>query len=141
MTLMNAIAISASGLTAQRRRLEVHVSNMVNAENAQAPGVEPFRPKDVLFRTAPPQTSFGAEFETAAQGVEIAQVVTRNVDPDKRYQPGHKYADKDGYVLYPHVETSEEMGDVLMAARSYEANLQAVTAAKEMEQRTIEILK
>ena len=141
MTLMTAIAVSASGLTAQRRRLEVHVSNMANANTTKPAGMEPFRRKDVLFSAAPPQTSFGAEFDTAVQGVEISKVVTDSSEPIPRLEPGHEHADKNGIVLYPNVNPMEEMLNVLSAARSYEANLQAVTAAKEMAQKTLEILK
>ena len=75
------------------------------------------------------------------QGVEISQVVTDRSDPVKRYEPGHPHADKDGYVLYPNVNAMEEMVNVLSATRSYEANLQAVNAAKEMQQKTLEILR
>jgi flagellar basal-body rod protein FlgC len=141
MSLMTAIAVSASGLTAQRRRLEVLVSNMVNANTTQPVGMEPFRRKDVLFTASPPQSSFGAELEDAVQGVEISRVVTDSSDPIKRYEPGHPHADKDGFVTYPNINAMEEMVNVLSATRSYEANLQAVNAAKEMAQKTLEILR
>ena len=141
MTLMTAIDVSASGLTAQRRRLEVHVSNLVNANTSTPAGMEPFRRKDVIFSATPPQTSFGAEFGDAVQGVEISKVVTDNSDPMPRYEPSNPNANKDGYVTYPDIDPMKETTDILLAARSYEANLQAVTAAKEMAQKTLEILK
>jgi flagellar basal-body rod protein FlgC len=141
MTLMTAIAVSASGLTAQRRRLEVLVSNLVNANTTRPAGVEPFRRKDVIFSAISPQTSFGSEFNNAVQGVEISNVVTDGRELDIRYEPGHKHADKDGKVTYPNINAMEEMVNVMSATRSYEANLQAVTAAKEMAQKTLEILR
>jgi flagellar basal-body rod protein FlgC len=141
MSLMTAIEVGASGLAAQRRRFEVHVSNLVNADATQPAGIEPYRRKDVLFSTTAPETSFGAAYDEAIQGVEISAVVTDNRDPVKRYEPGHKHADKDGYVNYPNIDAMEEMADVLSATRSYEANLQAVNMAKEMQQKTLEILK
>jgi flagellar basal-body rod protein FlgC len=141
MTLMTAIAVSASGLTAQRRRLEVLVSNMVNANTTMPAGMEPFRRKDVIFSATPPQTSFGAEFDSAVQGVEISNIVTSGRDLDMRHEPGHKHADKDGNVFYPNINAMEEMVNVMAAARSYEANLQAVNSAKEMAQKTLEILR
>jgi flagellar basal-body rod protein FlgC len=67
--------------------------------------------------------------------------VTDRNDPVKRYEPNHPHADKDGYVSYPNVNVMEEMVNVLSATRSYEANLQVVNAAKEMEQKTLEILR
>jgi flagellar basal-body rod protein FlgC len=141
MSLMTAIAVSATGLTAQRRRLEVLVSNLVNANTTQPADMEPYRRKDVIFSATPPQTSFGAEFDDAIQGVEISSVVTDPSAPRKHYEPGHPHADKDGYVSLPNVNPMEEMVNVLSATRSYEANLQAVNAAKEMTQRTLEILR
>ncbi len=141
MSLMTAIEVGASGLTAQRRRLEVLVSNLVNANTTQPAGTEPYRRKDVLFTAANPELSFGATFDDAVQGVEISKVVTDGRDPIKRYEPNHPHADKDGYVLYPNVNPMEEMVNVLSATRSYEANLQAVNMAREMEQKTLEILR
>jgi flagellar basal-body rod protein FlgC len=141
MSLFTAIEVGASGLAAQRKRLEVHVSNLANVNTTQPAGTEPFRAKNVLFTAANPSASFGAAFDDAVQGVEISGVVEDTSPPDKRYEPNHKYADKDGYVLYPNVNPMSEMGNVLSATRSYEANLQAVNMAKEMLQKTLEILR
>jgi flagellar basal-body rod protein FlgC len=141
---MTAIEVSASGLTAQRRRLEVLVSNLVNASTTAPAGQEPYRRKDVLFNAAPPETTFSNALDDAFQsvrGVEITDVVTDKADPVKRYEPGHPHADKDGYVLYPNVNPMEEMANLLSATRSYEANLQAVNAAKEMAQKSLEIIR
>ena len=141
MSLMTAISVGASGLTAQRKRLEVLVSNLVNANTTQPAGKEPFRRKDVVFSASSPQLTFGGAFDDAAQGVEISSVVTDRSEPVKRYEPGHPNADKDGYVSYPNVNPMEEMVNILSATRSYEANLQAVNMAKDMEQKTLDILK
>ncbi len=141
MSLMTAIEVAGSGLTAQRKRLEVLVSNLVNANTTQPPGTEPYRRKDVLFNSVEPARSFGSLLDEASKGVEIAAVVTDQSEPVKRYEPGHPHADQDGYVLYPNINVMEEMVNVLSATRSYEANLQAVNAAKEMQQKTLEILR
>ena len=141
MSLMTAIDVSASGLTAQRKRMEVLVSNLVNANTTQPADKEPFRRKDVIFTATSPPLSFGDAFEDAVQGVEISRIVTDSSEPIKRYEPGHPNADKDGYVTYPNVNPMEEMVNILSATRSYEANLQAVTMAKEMQQKTLEIIK
>jgi flagellar basal-body rod protein FlgC len=94
-----------------------------------------------MFSSTSPEQSFGALFDNAVQGVEISGVVTDKRDPEKRYEPNHAHADKEGYVFYPHINAMEEMGNVLSATRSYEANLQAVNMAKEMQQKTLEILR
>jgi flagellar basal-body rod protein FlgC len=67
--------------------------------------------------------------------------VTDRSDPVRRYEPGHPHADKEGYVLYPNVNPVQEMVNVMSTTRSYEANLQAVNAAKEMANRTLEIIR
>jgi flagellar basal-body rod protein FlgC len=141
MSLMTAIEVGASGLTAQRRRLEVLVGNLVNANTVKPAGEEPYRRKDVLFASTSPETSFGATLDDAVQGVEVSSIVTERTDPEKRYEPDHPYADKNGYVFYPKINAMSEMVNVLSATRSYEANLQAVSMAKDMQQKTLEILR
>jgi flagellar basal-body rod protein FlgC len=141
MSLATAIEVGASGLTAQRKRMEVLVGNLVNAQTTKPAGTDPYRRKDVVFTATTPETSFGAALDEAVQGVEISSVVTDKSDPIKKYEPGHQHADKDGYVLYPNINSMEEMVNVMSATRSYEANLQAVNLAKEMQQKTLEILR
>jgi flagellar basal-body rod protein FlgC len=141
MSLMTAIEVGASGLMAQRKRLEVSVSNLVNANTTKPADEEPFRRKDVLFSTSTPEASFGSVFDDAVQGVEITKIVTDSRDLERRYEPNNPNKDKDGYVLYPNINAMEEMMNVLSATRSYEANLQVVNMAKEMQQKTLEILR
>jgi len=144
MSLMTAIEVSASGLSAQRRRLEVLVSNLVNADTTAPAGTEPYRRKDVIFSAAAPQSTFGGELTNAlegVQGVEVSEIVTDQSDPIRRYEPGHPHADKDGYVAYPNINPMEEMVNMLSASRSYEANLQAVNTAKDMAQKTLDIIR
>lgn len=141
MSLMTAIEVGASGLSAQRRRMEVLLGNLANANTTRPAGTEPYRRKDVVFAATTPQASFGEALEEAVQGVEISKIVTDSREPEKRYEPGHPHADKDGYVLYPKINAMEEMVNVMSATRSYEANLQGVNMAKEMQQKTLEILR
>jgi len=144
MGIMTAIEVGATGLSAQRRRLELLMSNLVNANTTQAPGNEPYRRKDVLLSATPPQSNFANAFDSAVnavRGVEVTQVAIDRSDPIKRYEPGHPHADKDGYVLYPNINAMQEMVNVMSATRSYEANLQVVNAAKEMANKTLEIIK
>ncbi|MBN1571460.1 MAG: flagellar basal body rod protein FlgC [Acidobacteria bacterium] len=141
MSLLTAIEVGASGLTAQRRRLEVLVSNLVNANTTHPAGTEPYRRKDVVFTATNPEVPFGVALDDAVQGVELSGIVTDQSDPIKKHDPSHPHADKEGYVYYPNINAMEEMVNVLSATRSYEANLQAVNMAKEMQQRTLEILR
>jgi len=139
---MTAMEIGASGLTAQRRRLEVMISNLVNANTTQPQGVEPYRRKDVVFSSVNMGgDSFDMMFNDAVKGVMVREVVSDQSDPVMRYEPGHPHADERGYVAYPNVNALEEMVNVMSATRSYEANLQTMSMARDMLQRTLEILK
>jgi flagellar basal-body rod protein FlgC len=144
MGIMTAIEVASSGLTAQRRRVDLLVSNLVNASTTQPAGKEPYRRRDVLLTAISPQQNFASAFDSAAdavRGVEISQVAIDRSDPIRRYEPGHPHADKDGYVTYPNVNPIQEMVNVMTATRSYEANLAVVTAAKDMATKTLEIIK
>jgi flagellar basal-body rod protein FlgC len=141
MSLMDAIAVGASGLAAQRKRLEVLVGNMVNANTTQPAGVEPFRRKDVILTASAPESSFVSALDDAVQGVKVSSILTDYSEPKKQYEPGHPHADKDGFVFYPSINAMEEMVNVMSATRSYEANLQVVGAAKEMAQKTLELIR
>ena len=141
MSIMMAMDVGASGLTAQRRRMEVMISNLVNANTTQPQGVEPYRRKDVVFSAANMRDSFDVMFKDAVQGVRIHEIVTDQSDPILRYEPGHPHADARGYVAYPNVNALEEMVNVMSATRSYEANLQAVSAARDMLQRTLDMMR
>lgn len=141
MSIMTAMEVGASGLTAQRRRLETMISNLVNANTTQPQGVEPYKRKDVIFSAVNMRDSFDFMFNDAVQGVKIREVVSDKNDPIMRYEPDHPHADERGYVAYPNVNALEEMVNVMSATRSYEANLQAMGMAREMLNRTLEILK
>jgi flagellar basal-body rod protein FlgC len=144
MSLMTALEVGASGLTAQRKRLEILVSNLVNANTTGPAGTEPFRRKDVVFAATSPQSAFRGELSDAmdgVKGVEVAGVTVDSSAPKRVYEPGHPHADKDGYVSYPNINTMEEMVNMLSATRSYEANLQAVTTTKDMAMKTLDIVR
>ena len=144
MGIMTEIDVASSGLTAQRRRLDLLVSNLVNANTTQPAGKEPYRRRDVLLTATPPQLNFASAFDSAAdavRGVEVSQVAIDRSDPVKRYEPGHPHADKDGFVTYPNINAMQEMVNVMTATRSYEANLAVVTAARDMATKTLEIIK
>jgi flagellar basal-body rod protein FlgC len=137
--------ISAAGMTAQRRRLEILVGNLVNSKTTQAPDKEPISRKDVVFAaTSPTSENFKKAMDAAMEevhSVEISQVVADVREPIKRYDPNHPHADKDGYVLYPNINPMEEMINIMSATRSYEANLQARKSIGDMKESVLAILK
>lgn len=138
MSLFSALEINTSGLTAQRQRVEVASSNLSNTESTRTPEGGAYRRKDVVFETM----SFGSAMEEAAGtnlGVKVADVVDDTRPFDRRFEPGHPDADKEGYVNYPNVNSMEEMANMMSAARSYEANIAAISIVKTMINRTLEI--
>jgi flagellar basal-body rod protein FlgC len=141
MSLFSALDINTSGLTAQRRRAEVATSNLTNADTTRmkTPEGGPYRRKDIVFQT----TTFGRAMQAAdggSEGVEVAGVIDDMSPFEMRYDPGHPDADPaTGYVSYPNVNTAEEMTNLMSAARSYEANIAAISIVKTMINRTLEL--
>ncbi|MEP9359801.1 flagellar basal body rod protein FlgC [Sphingomonas sp. KR3-1] len=135
MDLKTSLGISASGLRAQSLRMRVIAENLANQDSvADTPGGNPYRRR---------VASFSAEMDrqTGGVGVKVKSVEEDKSDFIKVYQPGHPAADKDGYVLKPNVNGIIETADMKAAQRSYEANLNAIEAAKSLTMRTIDLLK
>src|SRR5439155_21680608 len=131
--------INASGLTAQRRRVELSSANLANSQTTRTDEGGPYRRKDVVFETASFQDSLGAAMTNGVQGVQVSDVVEDQTPFDRRYEPGHPDADKDGYVSYPNVNVMAEMANLVSASKSYEANISAIGIVKAMIARTLEI--
>jgi len=145
MSLFSSIDISASGMSAQRQRAELLVQNIANADTTRTADGGPYRRKDVVFQSASVGGSFasvlGSEMSQGGTGVSVARVITDTREPEKRYLPGHPDADKDGYVSFPRIDPAEDMVDLLGASRGYQANVAAVSAVKDMIQRSIDLFK
>jgi flagellar basal-body rod protein FlgC len=132
---IQSLKIAASGLKAQSGRMRVIAENVANADStARTENGDPYRRKVPTF-TAHFDKSIGA------QTVELGRVERDRSDFKSRYEPGHPAADAAGYVKYPNVEPLVESVDMREAQRSYEANLNIVTATRRMISRTLEILK
>lgn len=142
MSLFGALQVSASGMAAQRRRSEILVENMANAETTRTPEGGPYRRRDVVFIADPQVSPFSAVFQRElATGVRVADIVVDDRPPEMRYMPGHPDADANGYVAFPRMNPAEEMVDLMNAARSYQGNVAAISAVKDMIQRSIDILR
>jgi flagellar basal-body rod protein FlgC len=132
---LKSIAIAASGLRAQAGRMRVISENIANADStAPRPGAEPYRRKIPTFRSEVDRT-------LDAQIVALGRVRTDPSEFRLKHEPGHPSADANGNVQYPNVNSLVEMTDLKEAQRSYEANINLITASRRMIQRTIEILK
>lgn len=144
MDLTDSLAISVSALDAQRHRLNVIASNLANAQSTSTPEGGPYRRRQVVF--APVSVSPGAGLAPAGGNASSgnAGVMVRQVTEDPRpgkavHDPTHPDADKEGFVQMPNVNVMEEMVDLMAAHRAYEANVQAVNAARSMWLRALEI--
>jgi flagellar basal-body rod protein FlgC len=147
MNLFDSLAISGSALSAERQRSEVIAANMANAETTHTEAGGPYRRQEVVFESPGASTfrfalaSTGTSGGTPAGSVQITKVVDDPAPPVMRYEPGHPDANKDGYVAYPAINPVMEMVDLMGSVRAYQLNASAVTAAKQMIQQTIDILK
>ncbi|HWZ34259.1 MAG TPA: flagellar basal body rod protein FlgC [Bryobacteraceae bacterium] len=143
MSLFSALSVSSSGMSAQRSRAELLVENLANAETTRTPEGGPYRRKDAVF-ASDSATQFGSFFESemnANTGVRVAGVVTDTRDPEMRYMPGHPDANKDGYVAFPNMNPAEDMVDLMGSSRGYEANVAAISAVKDMINRSLDLYK
>jgi flagellar basal-body rod protein FlgC len=143
MSLFSALSVSSSGMSAQRARAELLVENLANADTTRTPEGGPYRRKDAVF-ASDSATQFGAFFESemnANTGVRVAGVVTDTRDPEMRYMPGHPDANKDGYVAFPNMNPAEDMVDLMGSSRGYEANVAAISAVKDMINRSLDLYK
>jgi flagellar basal-body rod protein FlgC len=139
MNLLTALDVNSSGLTAQRKRVEVSSSNLANSQTTRTDEGGPYRRKDVVFQTSSFQESLSTAMDGGVEGVEVSDVVTDPRPFDRRYEPGHPDADKDGFVSYPNVNVMEEMANLVEASRSYEANIAAIGVVKTMINRTLDL--
>ncbi|MET3725905.1 flagellar basal body rod protein FlgC [Sphingomonas trueperi] len=135
MDLDASLGVSASGLRAQSLRMRTIAENLANQDSvADTPGGNPYRRKVVSFQAAVDRANGGT-------GVKVKSIQNDQSDFVKVYQPGHPAADAQGYVLRPNVNGLIETADMKAAQRSYEANLNAIEAAKSLTMRTIDLLK
>jgi flagellar basal-body rod protein FlgC len=142
MSLFAALQVSASGMQAERTRAETLVENMANAETTRTPEGGPYQRKDVVFSSELQESPFSAVFQNElATGVTVADIKTDTSAPDLRYMPSHPDANAEGYVAFPKMNPAEEMADLLNTTRSYQANIAAMTAVKDMITHSIDLLR
>jgi len=145
MNLLGVLDISGSALTAERQRAEVLASNLANAQTTRTAKGGPYQRQLVVFRTrqagngrfAGVLSGFSDRY---AEGVEVTRVAPDPTPPVQRYEPAHPDADSQGYVAYPSINPIEEMVNLMGAARSYEVNVAAVQATKNMISTSLENL-
>ncbi len=136
------LGISASALEAQAHKMRVIASNIANANTTKDANGEVFRRREVLF-VEQLQRQMGGQRngQPTVSGVRVDRTVEDESSLQRAYRPGHPEADAEGYVTLPNVNPMEEMVDMMIANRSYEANVAAMKSAKSMIAKALEIGK
>lgn len=147
MSFLSSLNISASGMTAQRMRLDVAAENVANIETTRTESGGPYRrklivlqAKDDSFREVLSRTMAGKSVQTRA-GVLATQILDDQTELKAVYEPDHPDADENGYVRMPNIDMVKEITDSMAASRSYEANITAFNAIKLMAQKALELGK
>ena len=143
MDLIKTMDIAASGMTAQRTRMNVISTNLANANTTRTANGGPYRRRTVIFQTTPVGVEFQQHFRRALTeepcGVRVTEIVSSPGEFKRVFDPAHPDADSLGYVSLPNVNLVQEMVQMLNANRAYEANAAAVRAAKDMALKALDI--
>lgn len=153
MSIMTSLNISASGMTAQRTRMDIIAQNVANVNTTRDENGNPYVRQTVVFQERSASNRNFESYLTAQKtglsfnpqigsGVKISSIAEDHVTAMKKvYEPGNPDADADGYVTYPNVNTVTEMTNLIDASRSYEANVTAFNATKNMALKGLELGK
>jgi len=135
-SLFSAMQVSASGMSAERIRMNIIASNIANARVTRTPAGGPYRRKQVVFATVLKNQQ---EREMSLNGVEVAGIFPDPSPFKMIYNPSHPDANPQGFVAMPNVDIAIEMIDMISSTRSYEANVTAFKSAENMIRKALEI--
>jgi flagellar basal-body rod protein FlgC len=145
MSLFKSLNVSATGLTAERLRMDIISKNIANVNTTRTLAGTPYRRQMAVFKEQGEGNDFQAMLNKAkgnysiGNGVEVSEIVEDQSDFKRVYNPGHPDADDEGYVLMPNVDVVTEMINMMSASRSYEANVTAINSSKAMLMKALEI--
>ena len=134
MDSFSVFQVSVSALSAQRQRMNTIASNMANAQSTRTAEGGPYRRQDVVFTTELLDAG-----KAGLEGVKVSSIVRDDSPFTMIYDPGHPDADSDGFVAMPNVNVIEEMVNMMMASRAYEASVSAFNISKSMFLKTLEL--
>jgi len=141
MDFLSALRISASGLSAERTRVNLAASNLANAESTRGPDGQPYKRLDPVLEAVPFSGEMAAADGAAPMGVRVSRV-QQDQGPGRRvYSPSHPDADPQGFVTLPNVNPVHEVVNLLSASRAYDANASAVDTLKTMATRALDIAR
>jgi len=144
MGFLDALQASASGLSAQRVRMRLIANNLANMHTTRTPEGGPYQRREPVFAAESPDNATFHDMLKAQQEGGIVEVRTVDIikdgrDPIRKYEPDHPDADETGFISLPNISVTEEMVNLVSASRSYEANVAAVKATKNMVLKALEI--
>ena len=143
MDFMTAFDISASGLSADRTRINTISMNLANAKTTRTAQGGPYRRRSVVQQATDVHDPFSihmrSALDRAVQGVRVSAVTMDNRPFKRVYEPGNPDANAEGYVMYPDINVVEEMANLMTAQRNYEANVTTVDAVKGMFIKALDI--
>lgn len=146
MSFIKALDISASGLFAQKKRMEIVAQNIANADTILTDSEEPYRRKVAILSENNEKRNFSSVIEKVSLSDEGNGVRVSSIEADQEpfklvYDPDHPLASEDGYVKMPNIDTTVEMLELLSATRAYEANITVLNATKSMFSKALTIGK
>jgi len=149
MSFFDGYDVASSGMSAQRTRINIVSTNIANAQTTHGVNGEPYKKQNVVFeemlldsqKKLSQNNSFEKQDPLSLRGVGVKDIIEAKDQPVMKYEPEHPDANKDGYVAYPNINPVIEMTDLIEATRSYEANLSAFKTQKDIDTKTLEILK
>ncbi|MGN6867476.1 MAG: flagellar basal body rod protein FlgC [Solirubrobacteraceae bacterium] len=147
MSFFDAISIAASGLTAQRTRMDVTSENLANADTTQGANGQPYQRQEVVLQqvgggfSAALSGAMGSAGGPVAGGVQVTGIVSDPTPDQSVYDPGNPAANAQGYVKMPNVNPVNEMVDMIDESRSYQSDVTAMSTAKQMYEKTLDLLK
>ncbi len=144
MGFLDALHASASGLSAQRVRMRLIANNLANMHTTRTPEGGPYQRREPIFAAESPDNATFHDMLKAQQEGGVVEVRTVDIikdgrDPIRKYEPDHPDADEKGFISLPNISVTEEMVNLVSASRSYEANVAAVKATKNMVMKALEI--
>jgi flagellar basal-body rod protein FlgC len=137
VNIFNTMALSASGLNAQRQRLNVIAENLANAQITRTPQGGPYLRKNVILETQPME-NFGSLMDSPTK-VAVTDIVESREGLAQEYDPSHPDANAEGIVTWPNVNPVTEMVSLVLASRAFDANVAAFKTAKNMALKALEI--
>jgi len=149
MGFFDGYNVATSGMSAQRTRINMVSSNIANAQTTHTTDGGPYKKQNVVFEEILLDAAKNKNKENssdnidplALRGVGVREIIDSKDKPILKYEPEHPDANKDGYVAYPNINPVIEMVDLIEAMRSYEANVSAFKTQKDMDTKTLDIIK